>query len=111
MWCGGGLRALSPGDSGAATSPTREPGARCLRGAWARSPRLHHARFLEAVRPYEAANNDEKAHRTLQFVGQVFRYAIDTNPPALADGALCRRAEAGLVSRQGEPVSRRGSAI
>lgn len=31
---------------------------------------------LEAVRPYEAAKNDEKAHRTLQFIGQVFRYAI-----------------------------------
>ncbi|MBX3594135.1 integrase arm-type DNA-binding domain-containing protein [Sphingomonas sp.] len=25
---------------------------------------------LDAVRPYEAAKNDEKAHRTLQFVGQ-----------------------------------------
>ncbi len=31
---------------------------------------------LEAVRPYEAAKNDEKAHRTLQFVGQVYRYAV-----------------------------------
>lgn len=31
---------------------------------------------LDAVRPYEAAKNDEKAHRTLQFVGQVFRYAV-----------------------------------
>lgn len=31
---------------------------------------------LNAVRPYEAAKNDEKAHRTLQFVGQVFRYAV-----------------------------------
>lgn len=31
---------------------------------------------LDAVRPFEAAKNDEKAHRTLQFVGQVFRYAI-----------------------------------
>jgi hypothetical protein len=26
--------------------------------------------------PYGTARNDEKAHRTLQFVGQVFRYAI-----------------------------------
>ncbi|NOW47526.1 integrase [Novosphingobium sp. SG751A] len=32
--------------------------------------------ILDAVRPYEAAKNDEKAHRTLQFVGQVFRYAV-----------------------------------
>lgn len=31
---------------------------------------------LDAVRPYELAKNDEKAHRTLQFVGQVFRFAI-----------------------------------
>ncbi len=28
------------------------------------------------MRPYELAKNDEKAHRTLQFVGQVFRFAI-----------------------------------
>jgi integrase len=32
--------------------------------------------ILEAVRPFEAAKNDEKAHRTLQFIGQVFRYAV-----------------------------------
>ncbi|MEW6596956.1 MAG: integrase arm-type DNA-binding domain-containing protein [Pseudomonadota bacterium] len=32
--------------------------------------------ILDAVRPYEEAKNDEKAHRTLQFVGQVFRYAV-----------------------------------
>lgn len=31
---------------------------------------------LEAVRPFEAAKNDEKAHRTLQFIGQVFRHAV-----------------------------------
>lgn len=31
---------------------------------------------LEAVRPYEAAKNDEKAHRALQFIGSVYRYAI-----------------------------------
>lgn len=31
---------------------------------------------LEAVRPFEAAKNNEKAHRTLQFIGQVFRYAV-----------------------------------
>jgi integrase len=32
--------------------------------------------ILEAVRPFEAAKNDEKAHRTVQFIGQVFRYAV-----------------------------------
>ena len=32
--------------------------------------------LLDAVRPFEAAKNDEKAHRTLQFIGQVFRYAV-----------------------------------
>lgn len=31
---------------------------------------------LNAVRPFEASKNDEKAHRTLQFIGQVFRYAV-----------------------------------
>ena len=31
---------------------------------------------LDAVRPFEASKNDEKAHRTLQFIGQVFRYAV-----------------------------------
>jgi integrase len=52
--------------------------------------------ILEAVRPYEAAKNDEKAHRTLQFVGQVFRYAI-ANQLAASDptrdlrGALASR--------------------
>lgn len=51
---------------------------------------------LDAVRPYEAAKNDEKAHRTLQFVGQVFRYAI-ANQLAASDptrdlrGALASR--------------------
>jgi integrase len=51
---------------------------------------------LEAVRPYEAAKNDEKAHRTLQFVGQVFRYAV-ANQLAVRDptrdlrGALASR--------------------
>lgn len=51
---------------------------------------------LEAVRPYEAAKNDEKAHRTLQFAGSVFRYAI-ANQLATSDptrdlrGALARR--------------------
>ena len=52
--------------------------------------------ILEAVRPYEAAKNDEKAHRTLQFIGQVFRYAI-ANQLAASDptrdlrGALASR--------------------
>lgn len=32
--------------------------------------------ILDAVRPFETAKNDEKAHRTLQFIGQVFRYAV-----------------------------------
>lgn len=32
--------------------------------------------ILDAVRPFETARNDEKAHRTLQFIGQVFRYGI-----------------------------------
>ncbi len=51
---------------------------------------------LAAVRPYEAAKNDEKAHRTLQFVGSVFRFAI-ANQLATSDptrdlrGALAKR--------------------
>ena len=52
--------------------------------------------ILEAVRPFEAAKNDEKAHRTLQFVGQVYRYAV-ANQIAASDptrdlrGALSSR--------------------
>lgn len=51
---------------------------------------------LEAVRPYEAAKNDEKAHRTLQFVGQVFRFAIanqlaKSDPTRDLRGALSSR--------------------
>ncbi len=51
---------------------------------------------LEAVRPYEAAKNDEKAHRTLQFIGQVFRYAIacqlaPSDPTRDLRGALTSR--------------------
>lgn len=51
---------------------------------------------LEAVRPYEAAKNDEKAHRTLQFIGQVFRYAIAcqlaaSDPTRDLRGALASR--------------------
>ena len=52
--------------------------------------------ILEAVRPFEAAKNDEKAHRALQFVGSVFRYAI-ANQLAVSDptrdlrGALAKR--------------------
>lgn len=51
---------------------------------------------LDAVRPFEASKNDEKAHRTLQFIGQVFRYAV-ANQLAPADptrdlrGALAKR--------------------
>lgn len=32
--------------------------------------------ILDAVRTFENARNLEKAHRTLQFIGQVFRYAV-----------------------------------
>jgi integrase len=32
--------------------------------------------ILDAVRPFERAKNHEKAHRTLQFIGQVFRFAV-----------------------------------
>lgn len=52
--------------------------------------------ILEAVRPFEAAKNDEKAHRTLQFVGSVFRFAV-ANQLATTDstrdlrGALAKR--------------------
>lgn len=51
---------------------------------------------LDAVRPYEAAKNDEKARRTLQFVGQVFRYAIanqlaKSDPTRDLRGALASR--------------------
>lgn len=51
---------------------------------------------LDAVRPFEASKNDEKAHRTLQFIGQVFRYAV-ANQIAASDptrdlrGALAAR--------------------
>ncbi|MDE2410214.1 MAG: integrase arm-type DNA-binding domain-containing protein [Sphingomonadales bacterium] len=51
---------------------------------------------LRAVKPFEAAKNDEKAHRALQFVGGVFRYAV-ANQLATADptrdlrGALAKR--------------------
>jgi hypothetical protein len=37
--------------------------------------------ILDAVRPFEKARNHEKAHRTLQFIGQVFRFAV-ANPGA-----------------------------
>ena len=32
--------------------------------------------ILDAVRPFEAAKNEEKAQRALHFVGQVYRFAI-----------------------------------
>ena len=52
--------------------------------------------ILEAVRPFEAAKNDEKAHRTLQFVGSVCRYAVANqlapfDPTRDLRGALARR--------------------
>lgn len=51
---------------------------------------------LEAVRPFEAARNDEKAHRTLEFIGQVFRFAVasqlaPSDPTRDLRGALTRR--------------------
>lgn len=52
--------------------------------------------ILEAVRPFEAAKNDEKAHRTLQFVGSVFRFAVanqlvPSDPTRDLRGALAKR--------------------
>ncbi|WP_371815506.1 tyrosine-type recombinase/integrase [Erythrobacter sp. JK5] len=52
--------------------------------------------ILDAVRPFEAAKNDEKAHRTLQFIGQVFRYAVanqiaGSDPTRDLRGALSSR--------------------
>lgn len=52
--------------------------------------------ILDAVRPFEAAKNDEKAHRTLQFVGQVFRYGVanqlaPSDPTRDLRGALAGR--------------------
>ncbi|THD37328.1 MAG: DUF4102 domain-containing protein [Sphingomonas sp.] len=52
--------------------------------------------ILDAVRPFEAARNDEKAHRTLQFVGQVFRHAVanqlaPSDPTRDLRGALAAR--------------------
>lgn len=51
---------------------------------------------LNAVRPFEASKNDEKAHRTLQFIGQVFRYAVAnqfvaSDPTRDLRGALSKR--------------------
>ncbi len=52
--------------------------------------------ILDAVRPYEAAKNHEKARRTLEFVGAVFRYGV-ANQLVAADptrdlrGALASR--------------------
>lgn len=59
--------------------------------------------ILDAVRPFEAAKNDEKAHRTLQFIGQVFRYAV-ANQIAASDptrdlrGALSSRRPKNLAA-------------
>jgi integrase len=52
--------------------------------------------ILDAVRPFEASKNDEKAHRTLQFIGQVFRYAVanqlaPSDPTRDLRGALAKR--------------------
>lgn len=83
--------------------------------------------ILDAVRPFETAKNDEKAHRTLQFIGQVFRYAV-ANQVAKSDptrdlrGALSSRkpkhhaailepAKVGALMRaiegyEGQPITR-----
>lgn len=53
--------------------------------------------ILESVRPYEAAKNDEKAHRTLQFIGQVFRFAVANQ---LAPGDPTRDLRGALASRK-----------
>lgn len=52
--------------------------------------------ILDAVRPFETAKNDEKAHRTLQFIGQVFRYGVanqiaKSDPTRDLRGALSSR--------------------
>lgn len=52
--------------------------------------------ILDAVRPFEASKNDEKAHRKLQFIGQVFRYAVanqiaKSDPTRDLRGALSSR--------------------
>lgn len=51
---------------------------------------------LDAVRPYEAAKNHEKARRTLEFVGAVFRYGVanqivSADPTRDLRGALTAR--------------------
>lgn len=53
------------------------------------------AELLAAVRPFEQAQNYEKACRTLQFIGQVFRYAVAnqivaSDPTRDLRGALIR---------------------
>ena len=53
--------------------------------------------ILDAVRAFEAARNHEKAHRTLQFIGQVFRYAV-ANQLAARDPTPDLRGA--LISRQ-----------
>jgi len=57
---------------------------------------------LEAVLPDEAAKNDEKSHRTLQFVGQVYRFAI-ANRMAATDATGDLRGA--LASRQPKPYA------
>jgi integrase len=53
--------------------------------------------ILNAVRPYEAAKNHEKARRALEFVGAVFRFAV-ANQIAPADPT--RDLRGALVSRK-----------
>lgn len=52
--------------------------------------------ILDAVRPYEVAKNHEKARRTLEFVGAVFRYGVanqlvSADPTRDLRGALASR--------------------
>jgi hypothetical protein len=61
--------------------------------------------ILEAVRPYEAAKNDEKAHRTLQFVGWCFASQLPTRSlPPIRRATFAGRWLAGSRS-----ISRRSS--
>lgn len=57
---------------------------------------------LESVRPFEAAKNDEKAHKTLEFIGQVFRYAVASQ---LARGDVTRDLRGALAKRQPKPMA------
>lgn len=65
--------------------------------------------ILAAVRPYEQANKHETACRALQFIGQIFRYAVanqlaPSDPTRDLRGALIRptaKPRAAIVDEQG----------